>query len=156
VVHIKVGERAFGTTPGHAVVCATLRAYDDIIRDKLQDACFSLGRGLGTAYGLEVHCSAVEPFPATSCAAWVVSSIQSEARAQGLEIVLAREPFPWSEDFGHFTARYPGALFGLGAGMNCPALHHPTYEFPDELLDPAATLMEGVLRRLSHSGDGEK
>lgn len=40
----------------------------------------------------------------------------------------------WSEDFGQFTNLYCGALFGLGAGEDTPALHNPDYDFPDQLI----------------------
>jgi metal-dependent amidase/aminoacylase/carboxypeptidase family protein len=42
-------------------------------------------------------------------------------------------PFKWGEDFGLFTQKYKGAMFGLGAGMKTPALHNPDYDFPDEI-----------------------
>ncbi|WP_264562488.1 MULTISPECIES: hypothetical protein [unclassified Flavobacterium] len=32
-----------------------------------------------------------------------------------------------------FTQLIPGAMFGIGSGENCPALHNPDYDFPDEI-----------------------
>ena len=30
--------------------------------------------------------------------------------------------------------------FGLGSGENCPPLHSPQYDFPDEVIETGATL----------------
>jgi amidohydrolase len=35
IIHVKIGEVAFGTNPGEAVVMATLRAYDNVEMEKL-------------------------------------------------------------------------------------------------------------------------
>ena len=48
--------------------------------------------------------------------------------------MTAEQPVKWSEDFGHFTNAFPGALFGLGAGLDQPQLHHADYDFPDALI----------------------
>ncbi|HAH74483.1 MAG TPA: amidohydrolase, partial [Butyricimonas virosa] len=42
--------------------------------------------------------------------------------------------------FGLFTQQYKGAMFGLGSGENCPPLHSPQYDFPDEVIETGATL----------------
>ena len=65
-----------------------------------------------------------------------------------MQIIEPEVPFPWSEDFGHFTALGQGALFGLGAGEQTPALHHPEYDFPDELIPQGVALFADVIRRL--------
>ena len=33
-----------------------------------------------------------------------------------------------------------GFMFGIGAGETVPELHHPDYDFPDDLIEPAAQL----------------
>lgn len=48
---------------------------------------------------------------------------------------FASRPFRWSEYFGQFTRLHCGALFGLGAGEDTPALHNPYYDFPDQLIE---------------------
>ena len=57
-----------------------------------------------------------------------------------------KEPFNWSEDFGRFTSRYPGFLFGLGSGTDCKPLHHSAYDFPDELIPHGIRIFENYLR----------
>ena len=64
------------------------------------------------------------------------------------EIIPGGDAVAWSEDFGHFTARFPGALFGLGAGVEQPALHHPDYDFPDALLQHGVRFFLAAAERL--------
>ena len=63
-----------------------------------------------------------------------------------MEVVRPSHAFPWSEDFGHFTAGGRGLLLGLGAGMETPPLHSPLYDFPDELIGPGVRLLEALTR----------
>jgi len=55
--------------------------------------------------------------------------------------------FRFGEDFGLFTQKFRGAMFGLGAGLDQPALHHADYDFPDELITPAIAIYETILRQ---------
>lgn len=54
-------------------------------------------------------------------------------------------PMRWSEDFGHYLRRCPGAFFGIGAGEGCPALHTRDYQYPDELLGPTVEAFRRIL-----------
>ena len=50
------------------------------------------------------------------------------------------QPFDFGEDFGLFTENYKGAMFGIGSGEDCPALHTIDYDFPDELIEIGSAL----------------
>ena len=52
--------------------------------------------------------------------------------------VIKEEPFRWSEDFAEYLLEFPGAMFGIGSGEEHAELHHPDYDFPDELIELAA------------------
>jgi metal-dependent amidase/aminoacylase/carboxypeptidase family protein len=58
------------------------------------------------------------------------------------------QAFAWSEDFGHFLARSPGVLFGLGAGRELAALHHPDYDFPDNLIEPGLRIWRDLVNHM--------
>lgn len=145
VVHARLGELAFGTSPGEAVVAATVRARSDEVLESLLDRCQRLAEGLAKTFELEVSVRRVEPFPATRNQADVVSLIADTARELGLPVVKRRAAFPWSEDFGHFTRAFGGALFGLGAGEETPALHHPDYDFPDDIMGAGIDLFTALV-----------
>ncbi|HPG33220.1 MAG TPA: hypothetical protein PLM34_05160, partial [Lentimicrobium sp.] len=58
-------------------------------------------------------------------------------------------PFRWSEDFGHFTQNFRGALFGVGAGQAHPQLHHPDYDFPDEIIITGTRMFYSLIQKLT-------
>ena len=61
-------------------------------------------------------------------------------------MVLPMRP---SEDFGGFGG--PGvelAMIFLGAGLDCPPLHAPDYDFPDALIAPGVALFGTILDSL--------
>jgi amidohydrolase len=149
VTHARLGEPAFGTSPGSGVVFATLRSGSEEGLAELRGAIRTLVDEVSADHDVRARIEWREPFPVTFNAPEVVLRIETCARELGLEVVRPPEPFRWSEDFGHFTARFPGALFGLGAGEDHPSLHHPDYDFPDALIPVGARLLAGVARELA-------
>jgi amidohydrolase len=156
VVGIDVGGPAFGTSPGSGRVHITLRAYSPPVMDRLSRRCAELADGLATAYGLDVALTWTDDFPATVNDGETVALVERVARDEGLSIVHPDRPFGWSEDFGHFTTAFNGALVGLGAGEDQPALHHPDYDFPDDLLPVGMKLWSTVLRHVLEGPEGDK
>jgi amidohydrolase len=148
VIHARIGEIAFGTSPGEAVVMATLRSHTQAVIDRLTERATELARRTAETFGLDVTIDSVQPFPATVNDEAVVELVDDAARSLKMETEYREVPFAWSEDFGHFTSNFRGALFGLGAGRDHPALHHPDYDFPDGLLKPGIDLLEAVVRQL--------
>ena len=57
-----------------------------------------------------------------------------------LRVRYQMEPNRWSEDFAEYLLEFKGAMFGLGSGEEHAELHHPDYDFPDDLIEPAAQL----------------
>jgi hypothetical protein len=39
-------------------------------------------------------------------------------------------------------------MFGLGAGENCPGLHHADYDFPEELIELGSNVFMEIARSL--------
>ncbi|HEQ98335.1 MAG TPA: amidohydrolase [candidate division Zixibacteria bacterium] len=148
VIHARVGERAFGTSPGYGNVMATLRSHSDEVMERISAKCEDMVKGLCNSWNLETKIQWDEIFPSTVNDDEMVRLIVEIADDLGLDKFEQPIPFPWSEDFGNFTDRYKGALFGLGAGENQPALHHPTYDFPDDLILTGVQLFEMIIKRL--------
>ncbi len=140
ITHVRVGERDFGTTPGLGCVFATLRASDESTLKTLTVKAEHIAHDIAAVRGIECRIKQREPFPATMNSSEAIRRVRHAAKGAGLSVQQLHHPFGWSEDFGHFTTLFRGALIGLGAGENVPALHHPSYDFPDELLAPAISL----------------
>ena len=74
----------------------------------------------------------------------MVSVVKDAVAKCGLHWIEKETPFPWGEDFGIFTQAFPGVIFGLGAGRDTPALHHESYDFPDDLIETGVSVFESI------------
>jgi len=149
IIHAELGEIAFGTSPGRASVMATLRSHSEKTMDLLVEKSTEFAKRIAATYDLEVEVDLMQPFPPTVNDSEATEIIRQSAHGLDMETEVLAVPFGWSEDFGHFTSRYKGALFGLGAGESQPALHHPEYDFPEDLIEPGVKLFIKVIRSLT-------
>jgi amidohydrolase len=133
IVGIDVGGPRYGTTAGSGTLMFTVRAPSDDGLNAVVTGLQQLAAQHAQHAGLEVAVTSVEPFPATMNHVDAVEAVRTAAQTAKLH-VQEHDSFPWSEDFGYATQRWPGALIGLGSGPHQPDLHKPTYDFPDELL----------------------
>ncbi len=140
LIHARLGEVAFGTNPGKALVMATLRSYFDEDMEIMKDKAAQLVRKLQKKYDITCETSYAEEFPATINEPGVADIIEQAISKTGAKSIHIEKPFRWSEDFGHFTATCPGALFGIGSGLNHPSLHNHDYDFPDEILETGVNM----------------
>ncbi len=142
LICVRVGQPAFGTSAGHAEVMFTLRAFTNNGMEGLLADANSAVAEVADRYGLTVSQSLVEPFHATENNGECVEKIKVAAQHPTLNYQLQTKetPFRWSEDFAEYLLEFPGAMFGIGSGEHHPELHHPDYDFPDALVEPAARL----------------
>ncbi|MEM8994667.1 MAG: amidohydrolase [Acidobacteriota bacterium] len=148
LTHAALGEPTFGITPGQATVMATLRAAADATLDELLRDTEAHFRDVAVAEGLALDIERRERFRAVVNDAQVIAAVERAAAAAGLAVRRLERPLRWSEDFAEFTARFPGALVGLGAGLDQPPLHAPTYDFPDALLAVGPRLLRRIVDEL--------
>ncbi len=148
IIHVRIGEIAFGTTPGEAVVMATLRAFENKEMDLLSEKAVDVVERNARLYGLRCDVSWTEEFFATENDIRINKVVENIAQKNGFGITHLKKPFKWSEDFSCFTRELPGVLFGLGAGEDHPELHNPDYDFPDELIETGVTMFTGVCEQM--------
>lgn len=148
VIHAELGSIAFGTTPGTAVVRATLRAFENETRDLLVSYAEKLATQIADEYGLGVSFNYVESFAATHNhpEAWHIGL--DAAKKLNLDIRHVEKPFRWSEDFGLFSSHTKTLLFGLGSGLDHPQLHEPNFDFPDELIESGVSMFAEIAKTL--------
>lgn len=145
-VHVKLGERAFGTTPGYAEVMATLRAYYNEDLEKLKNAAVQKIKTIASPFGLKLEFEWVEEFSDTHNTKEAVEVIKNAAAENNLAFTGMNEPYRWSEDFGYFLQSYPGAMFGIGSGEKQPQLHNPDYDFPDSLIPKGNGMFFSIIK----------
>ncbi|PKP39228.1 MAG: amidohydrolase [Bacteroidetes bacterium HGW-Bacteroidetes-15] len=147
IIHIRVGEIAFGTSPGYGEIMVTLRSFANTDMEILSQKAIELSRSIGIKHGLMVETSITDSYPAAVCDHDLTDLMKSIAKEQNREILVLKEPNRWSEDFSHFTLNGPAIILGLGVGENVPELHSPDYDFPDEAIEHGINLLREVINR---------
>lgn len=147
-VHMRLGSLAYGTSPGEGVIHLTLRSYLDEDMDMMTRILERIVKEIAAQDNLGVKILYEEDFPATVNDAECSRVVAQAVRDAGHDVRFLEKPFKWSEDFGHFTAKYRGALFGLGSGIEQPALHNPDYDFPDELIPTGINLYKDIYQKI--------
>ncbi len=137
---------AFGVSPAKARICATLRSYLDEDLKLLSQKTEQKAQELAATYNLKLKISYSEKFAATTNTPKSVELIKKAAEKLDLEYQDKQKPFSWSEDFGQFTQRFEGAMFGLGAGTDTPELHHSNYDFPDEITQAGINMFVELIK----------
>ncbi|NRQ18279.1 amidohydrolase [Ensifer sesbaniae] len=148
VTHARLGEAAFGISPGYAEIWATLRTLtDERMADLVARAEALVAREAEVA-GLKAMIGYEDVFHQCSNAEAAVTALERAMDEEGVshdhgEGVL---PMKGSEDFGLFGRVAPAAMFFLGAGENHARLHNPDYDFPDDLIGIGAKVFMRAIR----------
>ncbi|GGK76286.1 amidohydrolase [Rufibacter glacialis] len=145
LTHARLGEPSFSITPGMAVVQATLRAFQETDMQQLIATTEQVVRQEAQAAGLGVQISYEEVFSATENHPEAFALLQTVAQEAGVDVALPKEPFRWSEDFGRYAQIAKIGFFGLGAGEQQPNLHHPAYDFPDQLIPHGLRMYQALV-----------
>lgn len=146
LIHARLGEVAFGTSPGQAEIMATLRTESDDMMRALAEAAVVLVHSEAEEDQLGIEIDWCDIFAATVNDSEAVSAVRSVAERQSRPLSLLSSPHRWSEDFGVLGATCRSALFTLGSGESCHPLHHPGYDFPDELLATGVEIFDGLIK----------
>ncbi len=151
LICVRLGNPAFGTSAGHADVMFTLRAFTNAAMERLLADANNAVDGIARRHGLRVTRMLQEPFHATENDAARVEDIRKAAGDLSLRVVDREDPMRWSEDFAEYLMQYSGAMFGMGSGDDHAELHHPDYDFPDELIEVCASVLATLCRSFRSS-----
>ena len=144
LTHARLGEPAFGISPGEAEVWATLRTLQDSDMAALKHSAVALAQGIAARHGLTLSLQWHDDFAACFNDPEAVAQIRAAT-----DWVAPKEAMRASEDFGRFRGpQTQAAMFLLGAGPQTPALHSPDYDFPDVLIEQGATIFLRILRNI--------
>ena len=150
-VYVTMGEKAYGISAGYGEVHFTLRSWNTKLIEEKKEKLEQLLNQLELEHSLKIKTSWFEEFYSNTNNQEAVSIIKKSAEKQKLSINEIKTPFKWGEDFGLFTQKYKGAMFGLGAGKNTPALHNPDYDFPDDITMTGVQLFYSIAKEVLDS-----
>ncbi|MEA1876350.1 MAG: amidohydrolase [Bacteroidota bacterium] len=149
IINIKLGEIAFGTSPGYAEIRITLRTFENDDMQLLTEKTESIIKGIARGEQLKPEIAYSEVFPATVNNENCCSFIKKSAVLNKCDIKEIETPFKWSEDFGYYTEKYNACFFGLGSGIYQPALHNPDYNFPDEIIETGVDMFYEIYKLIN-------
>ena len=140
ITYIKVGEHAFGVSPGYGEMGITIRAEMDTTIDRLIIDVEQAINRVKKSFKGSIDYEKKEPFAATVNDKTGVEQLQSVAEHLNMELEKLDSPIAWSEDFGKFRKKCPITLFGLGSGEQTPPLHSENYDFDDDLIPAGVSI----------------
>lgn len=153
IIHIRLGEISFGTSPGYAEIRATLHSYENEDMEILTSKSEKIIKEISKSENLKCEIFYSEAFPATINNPECVSYVEQSAKQNNLKIEYAEKPFKWSEDYGYYSQQYKSCLFGFGSGTSQPPLHNPDYDFPDEIIATGINMFYNIYKKISLKND---
>lgn len=147
-IQIEMGEEAYGISAGFGEVKLTIRTWDNETMQELAAQCETIANEVGKKHNLKVEIGWTQFFASNQNHPEMVDLVKDAAQANGFEYEDKKEPFRWGEDFGLFTEQFKGAMFGIGSGVDSPALHNPDYDFPDEIIPTGIAMFSTIIDKL--------
>lgn len=144
-VYTTMGEKSYGVSAGYGEIHLTLRTKSAQHMRELIRQLHALLDQLTAESDISVETRYTDAFAANENDPDTVAQVRQCAHTLDFPFQELSEPLRWGEDFGLFTQRFSGAMFGIGAGEDSPALHHADYDFNDRLIEPAARLFRALI-----------
>ena len=154
VGHISGGD-AYNILPERVTMRGTARWFKPSVGDAIEAGMNRIVHGIAASFGATAELNFFRHAPATindedatTLTVTAARSIAGEAQVRHM-----RSPTMGGEDFAFMLNAKPGSyiLLGGGRGSDDPLLHHPRYDFNDEVLPIGAsywsTLTEQLLPR---------
>ena len=144
VVHVNIGEKAFGVAASKGELLLTVRAFYEEELNQLQRNLENLTISLAKQYKLKASFSYTDRFPETVNHKESSDKIRAVCYKKDLQLVEMKEAFRASEDFGHYLKETKGAICYIGNGENYPQIHTVQYDFHDGMIETAVELFKGL------------
>lgn len=147
---------ASNVIPERAEMVLSIRSFDPDVRDQLERRIRAVAEGQAASYGMGVTIDYQRGYDPTinhKDETDFVRDLAVSFAGQDKVCDLPR-PMMGSEDFAYMLAKRPGTYFFLGTQRtpDDPPLHHPRYDFNDDILPVGTTFwVELAERYLSRS-----
>lgn len=147
-IYTSMGVKSYGISAGFGEMHYTLRTKSVEGMESLQEAVDSILSEVCPKHKLSYTAAYFDYFPAVVNNSFCNQVISDTAKAFNYDIINKNIPFRFGEDFGWFSKNYKAAMFGVGAGLQSPALHHADYDFPEEIIETGMSMFKGIIQRL--------
>jgi hippurate hydrolase len=139
--------------PGSAWINGTVRTFEADVQAMVRQRLEEIVAGHAAAYGVKAELDYEEGYPATvndqAEAAFAAEVAREISGADAVDGASGREM--GAEDFAFMLEERPGAYLFLGQGPGAP-LHHPEYDFNDDVAPIGASLFARLVERAQPAG----
>ncbi len=149
-VYTRIGSTSYGISAGEGELHLTIRSWSPELFDKKCSLLTTFIETCCREEQLEAEISWTQEFHANQNNEEAVKFLENALQKTGDNYSYRLYPFKWGEDFGLFTERFKGAMFGVGAGIDTPALHNPDYDFPDEIIPTSIRVFYTTLQEIQN------
>ena len=147
-VHINMGQPSYGISPGKGEMHYTIRTWNKSEMQQLKSRILKVVNEISNTSKLQYDVEWLEYFPASINDHASNEIVRQAALDSKLKITEKNYPFKFGEDFGWYSAHYKTSIFGLGAGIDTPALHNADYDFPDELIATGLAMFKAIISNI--------
>jgi amidohydrolase len=143
------GGSSHNVLPSEVQLTGTVRTFDPAVQDRLEAALRDLVEGTARAAGCTAQLEYLRYYPATINDADCARHVLEASRALFGSALVPDAPAATSEDFAFMLQQVPGAYVWLGQGSphHVASLHHPGYDFNDDVLATGAALLASLAER---------
>ena len=143
------GGDAFNVIPPAITLTGTVRTLDEGVRDLVAKRLQKAVAGIADAFDARAELDYVRSYPVTvNDAAKVEKAVRAAAEVAGAANVQTDlAPTMGGEDFAFMLEAVPGAFIFAGNGPSA-GLHHPEYDFNDELIPFGCSYWTTLVRHL--------
>ena len=147
-VYQTLGSKDYGISAGYGELHFTLRCWTQKALDQLVENIKKIALAECESEKIKINFDFTQDFFANENDRYSIELLENVIHRNNYPNEKRKYPFKWGEDFGLFTQKFQGAMFGIGSGENCPALHNPDYDFPDELLDFSSQVFYDIQKEI--------
>lgn len=147
-IHIEMGEKAYGVSAGFGEAHFTIRSNSNEQIRNIELNLEEIAKEIAAKFNLKTNIDWTQSFQANENNVEAVNFIRKATSNLDLTIYEKELPFTFGEDFGLFTQKFKGAMFGLGSGENTPALHNPDYDFPNEIIETGVNVFHQITKEI--------
>jgi amidohydrolase len=143
------GGSSHNVLPPSVELAGTVRTFDTAVQDKLEATLREWVEASAKAGGCTASMEYARIYPATvndpACAGHALDA----GRALFGSSLRVDAPAATAEDFAFMLQRVPGAYVWLGSGTGAESLplHHPAFDFNDQVLPAGAALLASLAER---------
>lgn len=139
---------AYNVVPDKAVICGTIRYFDDEVRDLIHKRIEEMCEGYSKLFGIEVTADLRPIFTVLMNDADLSEAyLDAASDIVGADnITTENELVMGSEDFADMLKAVPGAYCTIGHGGDVP-VHNPGFVFDDAILPVGASVMARIVEK---------